>query len=282
MNSEINSERIKQISKVLKKIEVEIKLRGFSKETSKMYILYNKQFLERNKLNPEEVNEDDIKLFLSEKISDENLSSKSISLIKSALLFYYNEILGRKFEIKTPKIKKTTPIVLTKEEIQLIFDSISNIKYKLILKLYYSSGLRLSEAINLRKKDLDFNENIIWIRDGKGGKDRMSILSKSLSEELKEFSKYKNSNDFLFVNKKGDPLNPRSIQLALEKVKHKLNIGKDFHVHTLRHSFATHLLENGVDIRKIQELLGHSDLSTTQIYTKISNEELKKVKSPLD
>ncbi|MCA9497422.1 MAG: tyrosine-type recombinase/integrase, partial [Nanoarchaeota archaeon] len=157
-----------------------------------------------------------------------------------------------------------------------------NKKHKLILKLYYSSGLRLSEATKLRKKNFDFEENVIWIRDGKGGKDRMSILSKSLSQELEEFCQYKDKDDFVFTNKFGDPIGERSVQKIMEKAKIDSGIQKDVHIHSLRHSFATHLLEAGTDIRKIQELLGHSDLSTTQIYTKVSSEELKKVKSPLD
>jgi len=215
-------------------------------------------------------------------MTEENLYAKSISLIKAALLFYYNEILGNKFEIKTPKIKKTTPVVLTKREIEDLFSVISNAKQRLILKLYYSSGLRLSEATHLRRKDLDFNENVVWVRDGKGGKDRMSILSSSLSVELQDYCQYKSKDDFVFTNKQGDPIGERIIQYAMQKAKDKAGIEKDVHVHSLRHSFATHLLEAGVDIRKIQELLGHSDLSTTQIYTTISNAELKKVKSPLD
>ena len=110
----------------------------------------------------------------------------------------------------------------------------------------------------------------------------MSILSKSLSLDLKEFSKFKGQNDFLFVNKNGDPLNPRTIQFAMQKARERSGIEKDVHVHSLRHSFATHLLEAGVDIRKIQELLGHSSLETTQIYTSVSNKELKKINSPLE
>lgn len=270
------------ISQILKKIEMEIQLRGFSVQTAKMYKLYNKQFLEQNQTNIDKITEDDIKIFLSDRMTKGALSARTVSLMKAALLFYYNEILGNKFDIKTPKIKRTVPVVLTKEELDRIFDSIHNKQHKLILKIYYSSGLRLSEAINLRKKDIDFIESVIWIRDGKGGKDRMSILSKDLAKELQNFTQYKKDKDFIFVNKKGDPINPRTVQMIIEKAKVKANISKDVHIHSLRHSFATHLLEAGVDIRKIQELLGHADLSTTQIYTKVSNEELKKIKSPLD
>lgn len=270
------------LPKIIKKIETEIRLRGFSKQTSKMYVLYNRQFLERVEKIPEDVTEDDIKFYMAQKMTDENLSSKSIGLIKAALIFYYNEVLGRKFEIKTPKIKKSTPVVLSKDEIKKIFNVIHSKKDKLILQMYYSSGLRLSEALNLKVKDFSFDENVVWIRDGKGGKDRMTILSEKLSKDIKEFCQFKSKDDFVFVGKNGDPLYPRYVQRILEKAKVEAGIIKDVHIHSLRHSFATHLLEAGVDIRKIQELLGHSDLSTTQIYTKISNEELKKVKSPLD
>lgn len=280
-----------KISLVLKKIEIEIKLRGFSSLTSKMYKLYNKEFLnfylKENNLdfdnfNLDLVTEDEIKYFLAKKIEEQNLNPRSIGLIKSALFFLYNEILNKKFEIKTPKIKKTVPVVLSKLELENLFENIINNKHKLLIKLYYSSGLRLSEAIILRKRDFDFLENVLWVRDGKGGKDRMTILSKSLSLEIKNFAKYLNDDDFLFTNKKKLPISQRQVQYILEKAKLKAKISKPIHVHSLRHSFATHLLEDGVDIRKIQELLGHSDLSTTQIYTKVANEQLKKIKSPLD
>ena len=269
------------VASAIKKIEMEIKLRGFSSQTSKMYKLYNKQFLEYVSKSPENVDEDDVKLFISDKMG-EGLNARSISLVKSALLFYYNEVLGNKFDIKTPKIKKSVPVVLSKEQIEKLFGVVHNAKHKLLLKLYYSSGLRLSEGINLRKKDFDFNENVLWIRNGKGGKDRMTILSKKLSEEIERFCEFKKENDFVFTNTRGDPMSARNVQSVLEKARDRAGISSDVHVHTLRHSFATHLLEAGVDIRKIQELLGHSDLSTTQIYTKVSNEELKKVQSPLD
>lgn len=270
------------VNKVLKKVETELKLRGFSPQTVKMYRLYNRHFLEFSEVLPENVSEDDIKSYLAEKISVNNSSARTVGLIKSALLFYYNELLGNKFEIKTPKIKRSIPVVLTKDELERLFLVIKNRQHKLILKLYYSSGLRLSEAINLRKKSIDFVENVVWVRGGKGGKDRMSIMSKGLIDELKEFTQYKGDNDFVFVNKRGNPLSARSVQMIIEKAKEKAEISKDVHIHTLRHSFATHLLEAGVDIRYIQELLGHADLSTTQIYAKVSNEQLKKIKSPLD
>jgi len=265
----------------IKKIQIEVRLRGFSKLTSKMYTLYNKQFFDKYDIEPINVTENDIKIYLADKL-DQGLSTKSIALIKSALLFFQNEILNKKFEIKTPKIKKSTPTVLTKQEIKTLFSVVKNPKHKLMFQLYYGSGLRLSEAITLKVKNLDFNEKVIWIRNGKGGKDRMTIMSQKMSNKLQEFTKYLTKDNFIFTNKKGDPLSPRTIQKVIEKAKIESNMTKDVHIHTLRHSFATHLLEAGVDIRYIQTLLGHSSLETTQIYTNVSNSELKKISSPLD
>ncbi|MCA9487008.1 tyrosine-type recombinase/integrase [Candidatus Woesearchaeota archaeon] len=266
---------------ILKTIETELKLRGFSKQTLKMYSLYNKHFLDFIQKDPKQITQDDIKAFLAEKISEEQLSPRTLGLIKAALLFTYNELLGNSFEIKTPKVKRSTPVVLNKEELDKLFSAISNIRQRTILKLYYSSGLRLSEAIHLRVRDLDVNEGIVWVRNGKGGKDRLTILSDTLKDDLSKCAAGKDPAAFIFTNKKGEPLTPRSVQYAMQKAKTKAGLQKEAHVHTLRHSFATHLLEAGVDIRKIQELLGHADLSTTQIYTKVSSEQLKKIKSPL-
>ncbi len=270
------------ILKIVSLVETEVRLRGFSKQTVKMYVLYIRQFLEKCEKDVNTISEQDIKDFLAYKMTEHSLNEKSIALIKAALLFLFNELMGNKFEIKTPKIKKKIPVVLTKNEIHRLLNVIPNKQHKLIIKMYYSSGLRLSEALTLRIKDLDLISNVIWIRGGKGGKDRMTILSQSLADELREFAEFRKPNDFVFINNRGNPFSPRSIQKAMEKARVEAGVSTEAHIHTLRHSFATHLLEAGVDIRKIQELLGHADLSTTQIYTKVSNEELKKVKSPLD
>jgi integrase/recombinase XerD len=270
-------------NEAIKKIEIEVRLRGFSKLTGKMYMLYNLQFFNKYKIQPNNVTQDDIKLYLSEKL-EQGLSTKSIALIKSALLFLHNELLGKKIEIKTPKITRNTPQVLTKQEIKTLFSVVKNPKHKLMFQLYYGSGLRLSEALTLQVKNLDFNENVVWIRNGKGGKDRMTIMSKTMASKLNEWVTKKNlgKDNFIFTNPQGDPMSGRSIQKVIEKAKIESKMTKDVHIHTLRHSFATHLLEAGVDIRYIQVLLGHSSLETTQIYTNVSNNELKKIHSPLE
>ena len=268
------------MEEILSQIKTELKLRGFSDETIRMYNFYNKSFFIFIKKNIKDIDENDVKLYLAEKLNG-GLSAKSCVLIKSAILFYFNELLKKNFIISTPKIKKSVPVVLSKDEIRELFSYVSNQKHKLILMIYYSCGLRLSELLNLKVKEIDFNEKILWVRCGKGGKDRMTIISDEVLNLLNKHINGADKNNLVFPNVKlNKAYSPRNIQYIIERAKIKSKLIKDCHIHTLRHSFATHLLENSVDIRFIQELLGHSDLSTTQIYTKVSREELKKIKAP--
>lgn len=268
----------------LKKLETEMKLRGFSKQTSKMYLFYNTKFLEYIKKPPEAVDEDNIKEYLAYKMSDHSLSNASISLIKASLKFFYAEILGKNLAlIKTPKASKKLPIVLTRQEIRDLLDNTENSKHRLLIELLYSTGLRLSECVNLKYSDLDLNDGIGWVRMGKGAKDRIFIISGMFKRDLLEYKEKSGADGKGYIfSMNGKKMSPRGIQHAIKKAAKRAGIEKDVHVHTLRHSFATHLLEDGVDIRKIQTLLGHANLQTTQIYTQVSSEEIKKIKSPLD
>ena len=268
----------------LKKLETELKIRGFSPQTAKMYLFYNNKFLTYIKKSPEDITEDDIREYLAYKISNHSLSNASIALIKASLKFFYTEVLGLEISrIKTPKASKGLPVILSQREIKHLIDNTENPKHRLLIELLYSTGLRLSECINLRYSDLDMDEGIGWVRSGKGSKDRMFIISRMFKDELLGYMVKNGSDDGVFIfSVKGRKMSPRGIQHAISISVKRAGIKKDVHVHTLRHSFATHLLENGVDIRKIQKLLGHSNLQTTQIYTQVSTEEIKKIKSPLD
>ncbi len=268
----------------LKKLDTELKLRGFSKQTSKMYLFYNRKFLEYIKKNPEEITDDDIKEYLAFNISDHSLSNSSIALIKSSLKFFYSDMLGKNLSlIKTPRSSKKLPVVLTRTEIKDLLDNTKNLKHRLLIELLYSTGLRLSECINLQYSDLDLNEGIGWVRLGKGGKDRIFIISDLFRKDILEYIEKKSANGKGYIfSVKGKKMSPRGLQNAIKVSAKRAGIEKDIHVHTLRHSFATHLLENGVDIRKIQKLLGHSNLQTTEIYTQVSSDEIKKIRSPLD
>jgi len=264
----------------LKRLETEIKISKLSEYTLRNYLDFNRQLLEHAKKLPDQIDIQDIKNFLADKMSDR--ASASNILFLSSIRFAYTNTLQKDptLGIKRPKKENKLPIVLTKEEVKKLFEFTDNLKSNLMLQLLYSSGLRVSEIVNLKKQDLDFNESVGWVRLGKGKKDRMFILSEKLSKKLQKFlSKHQ---DWNYLFSKNNPLTTRNLQKIVQKATIKAGINKEVHPHTLRHSFATHLLESGVDLRKIQTLLGHSSIATTQIYTHISPEQIKSIKNPLD
>ncbi|MEM0465113.1 MAG: tyrosine-type recombinase/integrase [Candidatus Pacearchaeota archaeon] len=264
----------------LKRISTEMKIAKLSPYTIRNYLINNKNLLEYSKKSPEEITEIDIKNYIADKMSDK--SSVSNILFLSSIKFAYMTIFGKDptDKIKRPKNEKKIPNVLTKEEIIKLFNSAKSKKSKLMLKILYSSGLRVSELVNLKPQDLNLEENMGWVRCGKGKKDRIFFISKKLSNQLKKYLKKRESWKYLFSKNK--PLTTRNVQKIVSKLAKRSGINKKVTPHTLRHSFATHLLDSGVDIRKIQTLLGHSSISTTQIYTHISSEQLKSIKNPLD
>lgn len=267
---------------MLQKLDNELKLRGFSKQTIKSYTLQINLFSNFIKKDINTATKDDIKSYLGHLISEKNLSPKSIALKKAALKFLYHEVLNKNIvDFKTPKTQKKLPNYLTKEEVKLLIENAGSYKTKLIIQFLYSSGLRVSELCNLKINDLELSSRIGWVRKGKGSKDRMFILSDKLIEDLKNYLEEHKHQKYLFEGPKG-PLSPRNIQKITQRAALRAQISKRVSPHVLRHSFGTHLLDNGTDIRLIQELLGHANLNTTQIYTHVSKEQLKKIKSPLD
>lgn len=263
----------------LVKLKNELKIRGFSQLTVRNYCFFVEKFLKNANKNANELNEDDVKTYLAGLF--ENKSKNTIMLAAASIKFFYKEILGKEFaQIKMPKKEKKLPEVLTKDEVKILLGKADNLKSHLIISLLYSSGLRVSELVNLKVDDLNLNEKIGWVRMGKGSKDRIFTISSSLAEKLKEYLGERKENKFIFSAAK--PLTTRNIQKIIKGTRIRAGINKKITPHTLRHSFATHLLEQGTDIRLIQSLLGHSSLTTTQVYTHISSEQLKKVRNPLD
>lgn len=266
---------------VLERLETELKLRGFSDKTLKSYLFYNNKFLNFANKAPDDITEDDVRAYLANLISTEKKNAATVALVRAALKFHYDGLLKKNIvTLKTPKIQKKLPTVLSRDEVRKLIESASTKKSRLMLMLLYSSGLRVSECCSLKVNDIEMEQKIGWVRNGKGGKDRLFILSDSLIEGLRGF--VAGNGGYLFSNKSDAPLSARNIQKIVSTTARRAGINKEVTPHTLRHSFATHLLESGESIRKIQELLGHSNLQTTQIYTKVSTEELRKVKSPLD
>ena len=269
----------------LRKLEVELKIAKNSPYTQRNYLDANRKFLSYIKKELDNLDEDDVKEYLAENLSES--SASSIVVFLSALRFSFSAILKKDLtlNIKRPKKERRIPAVLTKEEVKVLLDNLPNKKSKLMVSLIYACGMRVSELTSLQIKDFDFDERVGHIRQAKGKKDRLFNIPDFLFEDLKNIKEIQEETkqEYLFSNPTtGGKLTTRNLQKIVSKAVKRAGIKKSVHPHTLRHSFATHLLENDVDIRKIQELLGHADLSTTQIYTHISNEELKKIKSPLD
>jgi integrase/recombinase XerD len=267
----------------LKKLEVELKISKNSPYTIRNYIDANKKLLEDLQKPPEQITEDDIKTFIAKNLTER--SAMSIILFLAAIKFAYTTLLKKDItaQIKRPKKEKRIPTTLSKEEVKKLFTELKTEKSKLMAQLMYACGFRVSELVSLKISNLNLKEKTGHIRQAKGNKDRFFNIPKFLVEDLSNFVILQSNKgeSYLFTGNKGK-LTTRNIQKIISSAAKRAGLGNEVHCHTLRHSFATHLLEDGVDIRKIQELLGHADLSTTQIYTHVSTEELKKIKSPID
>jgi site-specific recombinase XerD len=201
------------------------------------------------------------------------------------LKFYYGTVLKKKFiyEVRRPRKDKKLPVVLSPEEVAKILGVVGNIKHRAILMLVYSAGLRVGEVVRLKPEDIDSNRMLIHIRGSKGRKDRYTMLSKRALETLNRYWKVYKPTKWLFEGARaGRYISIRTVQKIFEHACEKAGMKKDITVHTLRHSFATHLLETGTDLRYIQELLGHAHSKTTEIYTHVSTQSIGKIKSPLD
>ena len=262
----------------IEKLQTELKLRGFSPLTVRNYTFFVDKFVKRNDKAIDQLTEDDVKSYLGDLI--ENKSKNTTMLAAAALKFFFSEVLKQPISsIRVPKKDKKLPEILTRDEVKKLVDATETKKSRLIVSLLYSSGLRVSELVHLKPGDFNMADKMGWVRKGKGSKDRIFVISETMAKDLEEYIK-KSNNTYLFSN--GKPLTTRNIQKIVKLTKSKAGIDKKVTPHTLRHSFATHLLESGIDIRKIQLLLGHSSIATTQLYTHVSMEELKNIKNPLD
>jgi len=267
---------------ILKKIEKEFILANYSPRTRKAYLLYIKDYISFCKNFDYHDKNVAIDQFVLSK-HELGLAPQTINLALNAVKFLYLRVFGDKerINIKCVKRNKNLPVVLSKKEIEKIISVTKNKKYRLIISLAYCSGLRISEVLNLKVRDLNIDELLVYIRKSKGNKDRISILSKNITTNLGKIIAFKNNNDYLFESNRGGKLCNRSAQNMFKKSLKLAEINKPASFHSLRHSFATHLLENGTNLRYIQKLLGHSNVRTTQTYTEVSNPALKNIKSPL-
>jgi site-specific recombinase XerD len=235
---------------------------------------------------PDELGEQEIRGYLHYLIQEKKASQSGVSQAYSALKFFYETTLKRDWNgFRIPRMQKgkKLPVVLSQQEIQAIFSATRNLKHRVVLMTIYSAGLRISEVVHLKVSDIDSQRMTIRVQQGKGQKDRYTLLSQRTLEVLRAYWKEYRPSGWLFPGKpETEPLSVSSVQRVFEKVLLRAGIKKPASVHTLRHSFATHLLEAGTDLFHIQRLLGHTSPKTTAIYLHLSRKNLGGVRSPLD
>ena len=233
-----------------------------------------------------EINNEDVIIYNNEYILKNNLSASYQNQLTNALKLYFATIRETKIEIDKihrPKRSKVLPNVLSKEEVKLILEAHTNSKHKTMLSLIYSCGLRCGELLALQPVHIDSKRNIVLLKNAKGKKDRIVPLSPKILKLLRDYYALYKPKTYLFEGQfAGKPYDSRSLQLILKQALVKVNIKKPVTLHWLRHSYATHLLESGTDLRYIQELLGHNSSKTTEIYTHVSTKSIQQIKSPFD
>jgi len=273
-------------TELIDKYEKILRLKNYSPKTEKAYLHHLNLFLDY--ISKSNISSVDSKILLDYFNYLKQTRKFSYSAIKQSLAsvrFLFLDVLKKEidfdFFVKMKK-PKSLPNILTIEEIRKIINSIENIKHLAIISTIYSCGLRISEAVNLKINDIDSSAMTVKIVNAKGRNDRIVMLSEKLLSLLREYFKEYKPKIYLFEGQKGEQYSTRSIQQIFNNAAKKVGIKKKVTVHSLRHSFASHLLDNGTDIRFIQELLGHKHLSTTQIYTHINPASVKKIKSPFD
>jgi site-specific recombinase XerD len=263
-----------------------LKLKGYSISTIKTYQNEFAQFLIALKNHPvDKCDAQKLRSYMLYCYEHRKLSENTLHSRLNALKFYFEQVLHReKFFVEIPRPKKHSilPKTIHPNDIKKIFAVTNNLKHNTMLKLCYGMGLRVSEIINLKITNIDSQSMQVFIEKSKGKKDRYVNLPQSVLEQLRAYFKAYRPKKFLFEGQNGGQYSVRSLQNVFKTALHKAGINKEVGIHSLRHSYATHLLEQGTDIRFIQELLGHNNIKTTLIYTDVTNKSIRNIKSPLD
>ncbi len=270
----------------LSRMKQEMKLRNLSRKTIQTYLFNVDRFLRFTQKPIYSINENDIRKYISYSFNDDGSNFSAVRQCLSSLNFFFNVVLNQNILLNIPYPRKEhrLPTVLTKEEISNLFSATTNPKHRLLLKLIYSCGLRVSEVVSIKATDLDLPNRTLHIRCGKGKRDRILPIPTSLIPELRDFLEPPDRNPYIFKARpdKVGHLSVKTAQKVVRNISKKAKIQKSVHPHTLRHSFATHLLDQGTDIRFIQALLGHKRITTTELYTQVSRVSLKGITNPLD
>lgn len=266
----------------------ELRLKGFSQSTFKTYEKHIQWFFERTGLDPAEVRPEDIKIYLDtiRRVTgcSRSYTVQCISALKNLYRYGYPAgVTNPADRVPLPRREERYPDILSRNEVKTLLSVVKNRKHRFLLTLVYSAGLRVSEAVKLRREDLDFDRKLIHIRQSKGKKDRYVVLSDRAVKTFREYEEHYVIKDWLFPGAaEGNHLSIRSAQAVFDRAAETGGIQKSVSIHSLRHAFATHLLEDGVDLRYIQALLGHKSVRTTEIYTHVTRMDIRNIRSPLD
>ncbi len=266
---------------LLRRMEDELKLRNLSVRTRKSYLQALSAYFRFRGNDCEKADEASLRRYIIQKL-DGGAAAQTANVHLQAITFFYREVLRNPTPIIVHFAKKESrlPVVLSRADIHRLIAATKNTKHRLSLALAYGAGLRISEVVQLQVQDLDLEQMIVTVRQGKGKKDRVTVMPESLVKDFRTFLQGKDAHDLVFESERGGPLSTRSLQLVFARSCHAAEISKDATFHSLRHSFATHLLENGTDIRYVQALLGHANIRTTQRYTQVTNPAIRNIKSP--
>jgi integrase/recombinase XerD len=272
-------------AQALDAMQRKLEIARYSENTIDTYLnAAKKVFVRFMDKHPNDIRTEDIETFQHE-LARAGKSNSYLNQVVNAVRYYYKDVLGDAYRVKfieRPRGERKLPKVLSEQEVAAILKAPTNLKHRCILMLIYSAGLRLGELIALERTDIIPERKQVLIRGGKGGKDRVSLLSEKLLALLQEYLRTYEPRHYLFEGPQGGKYSDTSVQQVFKQAKKKAGVTAPASVHTLRHSFATHLLENGTDLRYIQALLGHSSSKTTEIYTHVSTKAIGKIRSPLD
>lgn len=261
---------------VLHLMRQEMLRRGLSDRTIATYIWCVQEFLKRTRLEPKRVTKWYIKSYL-DVLVEKGACGNTLNVHVNALRFLMKDVLSKRvmFGVHYSKVTKVLPTVLTQNEVQRLFAAIQNEKHSLMIRLMYSAGLRVSELVNLKVQDFEFEKHYGWVRKGKGRKDRLFLIAEKINDELQAHitKEHLQAEDWLFKGRKGH-MHQMSVHQIVKRAAKLTSIKKNVHSHTLRHSFATHLIENGCDIASVQSLLGHSSAQTTMRYIHMASPKL--------
>ena len=276
-----------QNSGLFETVRREMRLKNYSHKTIKAYVSCLRMYVQYlQPKHPRDANDADIRSFLMHLIEDEEYAASTINQMINALRYLYVVLYRRPMvlgAIPRPKTDRKLPNVFSKDEVRRLFGALTNTKHRTLLMLAYAGGLRVGEVVRLRNEDIDTDRNMIHIRRGKGRKDRYTLLGDAAKAAVREYWREYVPREWLFEGEPpGRPLSERTAQEIFENAVRRAGIQKRVTFHSLRHSFATHLLESGVDLRYIQELLGHHSSKTTEIYTHVSQRKVAEIRSPLE